>query len=110
MLEEGITPVTLRQKRAQGVAPSIDELVLVYGRHSQEYYRKNGGVTREGELRVPSQTVLFWWQWDWRSRCYKRFFRVKRNVEFKSSGRPIFLIGITPRERESVWDAESSCQ
>ncbi len=50
VLEEGITPATLRLKRAQGLTLSINELVLVYGRHSEEYYRKNGRITREGEL------------------------------------------------------------
>jgi len=48
-LADAITPVTLRQKRLHGLAVTIDELVLVYRRHTYEYYRKNGEVTREAK-------------------------------------------------------------
>ena len=50
VLIAGITCESLRQKRTHGIRLSINELVLVYGRHTEEYYRKNGRVTREGEL------------------------------------------------------------
>jgi hypothetical protein len=45
-----ITPETLREKRRQGLAITINELVLVYRRHTKVYYRKNGKITREAEL------------------------------------------------------------
>lgn len=45
-----ITPATLREQRATGLPVTIDELILVYRRHAQEYYRKAGKVTREAEL------------------------------------------------------------
>jgi len=48
-LADAITPVTLRQKRLHGLTVTIDELVLVYRRHTYEYYRKNGEVTREAK-------------------------------------------------------------
>ena len=48
-LADAITPVTLRQKHLHGLAVTIDELVLVYCRHTYEYYRKNGEVTREAK-------------------------------------------------------------
>ncbi len=40
----------LRQKRRQGSPLTINELVLVYRRHTHEYYRKNGKVTREATI------------------------------------------------------------
>ena len=49
-LAKAITPVTLREKRRHGMIITIDELVLVYRRHTKEYYRKNGKITREAEL------------------------------------------------------------
>ena len=49
-LADAITPATLREKRRHGLTVTIDELVLVYRRHTHEYYRKNGKVTREAEL------------------------------------------------------------
>ena len=45
-----ITPETLREKRRHGLAITINELALVYRRHTKVYYRKNGKVTREAEL------------------------------------------------------------
>ena len=45
-----ITPTTLRERRSTGLSVTIDELILVYRRHAQEYYRKAGKVTREAEL------------------------------------------------------------
>ena len=49
-LLEAITAGSLRQKFHQGLAVSIYELIVVYERHSKQYYRKNGKVTREAEL------------------------------------------------------------
>ena len=49
-IADAITVGTLRDKRRQGHTISIDELVLVYRRHTHEYYRKNGKVTREAQL------------------------------------------------------------
>lgn len=49
-IADGITTATLREKRRQGHTISIDELALVYRRHAQEYYRKNGKVTREAGM------------------------------------------------------------
>jgi integrase len=45
-----ITPESLRQKRKQGLRVSIYELIVVYQRYADEYYRKHGKVTREAEL------------------------------------------------------------
>lgn len=42
-----ITTTTLREKVITGVPVSINELVLVYRRHTRQYYRKNGDITRE---------------------------------------------------------------
>lgn len=44
-----VTPAMLREKRRQGSPLTVNELVLVYRRHTHEYYRKNGKVTREAE-------------------------------------------------------------
>ena len=49
-LVDAITPATLREKRRHGLTITIDELVLVYRRHTHEYYRKNGKLTREATL------------------------------------------------------------
>jgi len=48
-LADAITHSSLRQKRLHGLTVTIDELVLVYRRHTYEYYRKNGEVTREAK-------------------------------------------------------------
>ena len=45
-----VTPATLRERRSTGLPVTCDELILVYRRHAQEYYRKAGKVTREAEL------------------------------------------------------------
>lgn len=45
-----VTPAMLRDKRRQGNPLTINELVLVYRRHTHEYYRKNGKVTREATI------------------------------------------------------------
>ncbi|WP_428306722.1 tyrosine-type recombinase/integrase [Lacipirellula sp.] len=42
-----ITAATLRQKRLAGSPVALSELILVYRRHTHEYYRKNGETTRE---------------------------------------------------------------
>jgi len=42
-----ITTATLRDKVNTGAPVSINELVLVYRRHTRQYYRKNGEITRE---------------------------------------------------------------
>lgn len=47
---ESISVNTLRQKRAMGSPITIDELILVYRRHTHEYYRKNGELTREATI------------------------------------------------------------
>lgn len=49
-IANAITAESLREKRRYGLAVTINELVLVYRRHTHEYYRKNGKVTREAEL------------------------------------------------------------
>ncbi len=47
---DAITPVTLRLKWRQGLKVSLDELILVYKRHANQYYVKNGKITREAEM------------------------------------------------------------
>ncbi len=47
---ESVTAETLRRKRAAGSPITINELILVYRRHTYEYYRKNGEVTREATI------------------------------------------------------------
>jgi len=47
---DAITVVTLREKRRQGHTITINELILVYRRHTYEYYRKNGELTREATI------------------------------------------------------------
>ncbi|MCO6046366.1 hypothetical protein NG895_20905 [Aeoliella sp. ICT_H6.2] len=42
-----VTTATLREKRLAGSPVTLSELILVYRRHTHEYYRKNGQVTRE---------------------------------------------------------------
>lgn len=44
---QGVTAESLRQKRLAGSPVTISELILVYRRHTHEYYRKHGEVTRE---------------------------------------------------------------
>lgn len=53
-----VTAASLRQKRKQGLAVSLNELILVYWRHARAYYRKHGEVTREAELIVEVTTLL----------------------------------------------------
>ena len=48
-LVEAITPATLREKRRHGLEVTINELVLVYRRHTHQYYCKHGKITREAE-------------------------------------------------------------
>ena len=43
----GVTASTLREKNLAGSPIAICELILVYRRHTHQYYRKNGEVTRE---------------------------------------------------------------
>lgn len=43
----GITEATLQEKRLAGAPVALSELILVYRRHTHEYYRKNGETTRE---------------------------------------------------------------
>jgi len=50
ILEAAINTTTLRAKREQGLTLTLNELILVFGRHTQQYYRKNGRITREAEL------------------------------------------------------------
>jgi integrase len=45
-----VTTVSLREKRRSGAPLTINELVLVYRRHTHQYYRKNGEVTREATI------------------------------------------------------------
>ena len=45
-----ITPAGLRTKRESGHRLTVNELVLVYRRHTYQYYRKNGRVTREATI------------------------------------------------------------
>ena len=45
-----ITAESLRQKHKQGLRISIYELMVVYQRHADGYYRKNGKPTREAGL------------------------------------------------------------
>lgn len=45
-----ITPTMLREKRKAGSPLTVNELVFVYRQHTQEYYRKNGKVTREASI------------------------------------------------------------
>lgn len=45
-----ITPAMLREKRKAGSPLTVNELVFVYRQHTQEYYRKNGKVTREASI------------------------------------------------------------
>ena len=45
-----ITAATLREKRRSGSPLTINELVLVYRRHSHQYYQKSGTVTREATI------------------------------------------------------------
>lgn len=49
---ESITASTLRSKRLHGGTIYLAELILVFERHAQQYYRKNDKVTREAELIV----------------------------------------------------------
>ncbi len=44
---DSVTASSLREKRLVGAPITISELILVYRRHTHEYYRKNGEVTRE---------------------------------------------------------------
>lgn len=45
-----IDPAILRRKRVIGSPLSVNELILVYRRHTHEYYRKNGRLTREATI------------------------------------------------------------
>jgi integrase len=45
-----LTTATLRAKRRGGSPLTINELVLVYRRHTRQYYRKNGRITREATI------------------------------------------------------------
>jgi integrase len=45
-----INPTTLRRKRQAGSPVTVNELILVYRRHTHEYYRKHGRVTREAGM------------------------------------------------------------
>ncbi|MEZ6117777.1 MAG: site-specific integrase [Pirellulaceae bacterium] len=45
-----VTESTLRDKRRHGSPITINELILVYRRHTSQYYRKNGKVTREATI------------------------------------------------------------
>lgn len=45
-----VTASTLRKKRLDGSPITINELVLVYRRHTHQYYRKNDQVTREAYI------------------------------------------------------------
>ena len=47
---ESVTPASLREKAKAGAPISISELILVYRRHTHEYYRKRGKVTREAGM------------------------------------------------------------
>jgi integrase len=42
-----VTAESLRDKRLAGAPVTISELIFVYRRHTHQYYRKNGEVTRE---------------------------------------------------------------
>jgi hypothetical protein len=42
-----ITAAKLREKRRCGVPITVTELIFVYRNHTQQYYRKDGEVTRE---------------------------------------------------------------
>lgn len=42
-----VTAAMLREKRRRGSPLTINELVLVYRKHANQYYRKHGKVTRE---------------------------------------------------------------
>ena len=42
-----MTAATFRDEGSAGSPVTISELVLVYRRHAQKYYRKNGKATRE---------------------------------------------------------------
>jgi len=57
-LVAGITAESLRQKWKQRLQVSLYELIVVYQRHADEYYRKNGKVTREAELIKEVLTLL----------------------------------------------------
>ena len=45
-----VTPAMLREKRKAGSPLTINEQVFVYRQHTQQYYRKNGKVTREASI------------------------------------------------------------
>ena len=45
-----VTAKGLRKNREEGREATIDELICVYRKHTHEYYRKNGKVTREAEI------------------------------------------------------------
>ncbi|HQZ65348.1 MAG TPA: hypothetical protein PLY87_09745, partial [Planctomycetaceae bacterium] len=45
-----VTSATLREKRRSGSLLTINEWVLVYRRHSHQYYQKYGAVTREATI------------------------------------------------------------
>ncbi len=50
LLVEAITTDTLRQKWKQGLQISLYELIVVYQRYANQYYRKHGKITREANL------------------------------------------------------------
>lgn len=45
-----VTAAALRAKRQAGSPLTVNELVLVYRRHTHQYYRKNGKITREATI------------------------------------------------------------
>ena len=45
-----VTTAALRDKRRSGSPLTVNELVLVYRRHTHLYYRKNGKITREATI------------------------------------------------------------
>lgn len=47
---DSVTTDTLRQNRSVGAPVTVNELVLVYRRHTYQYYRKNGEITREATI------------------------------------------------------------
>ena len=57
-LVAGITAESLRQKWKQRLQVSLYELIVVYQRHANAYYRKNGKVTREAGPMKHGTTVI----------------------------------------------------
>lgn len=53
-----LTAAQLRDKRLAGRPITISELIFVYRRHTHEYYRKNGEVTREAGAIDDSLRIL----------------------------------------------------